>query len=247
MHALVLAGGEGSRMAADGVAAPKALVELGGRPQLVRLLETCLELGSPTATCLIRDDVPAGAPGAEPWAHLPAERVRVLRCHTLSSLHTLVEGLARLPAGPVFCTMVDTVMPRTEWRRAYDAMERALAGGADAALLTTPFIDDEKPLYVRVDPAGRVREVGPTPMEPLAVTGGVYAFGPRARSAAAAALLAGHARMRALLEILTHDQVVVAVETAKVIDLDHRSDLLAADAWLAAVDPRPYALNRTLS
>ena len=44
MQGLILAGGRGSRLAADGVDTPKALVEVGGRPQVVNLIEMFAEL-----------------------------------------------------------------------------------------------------------------------------------------------------------------------------------------------------------
>ncbi len=39
MHGLILAGGEGSRLAREGVAEPKVTVPIAGRSQLVRLVE----------------------------------------------------------------------------------------------------------------------------------------------------------------------------------------------------------------
>jgi CTP:molybdopterin cytidylyltransferase MocA len=242
LHGLVLAGGEGSRLAADGVTDAKALVRIQGRPQLVALAETFLSLGCATVTCMVRDSVEVDE-ASPPWAHLPSDRVRVLRCRTPSSLHTLVEGLARVPAGPVLASMVDTVLPAAEWRRVAEEMRAALAGGAAAAILTTPFVDDERPLYVRQDADGRVRDVGPEPGNPVRVTGGAYAFTPRARTIAAAALAAGRERMRALLGILARETRVVAVEAAKVIDLDHGRDLDAARAWLADQEPTPASTS----
>ena len=58
MHGLVLAGGEGSRLAADGVAVPKPMVAVAGRAQAVHLVETLLGLGCPTVTCMVRDEFP---------------------------------------------------------------------------------------------------------------------------------------------------------------------------------------------
>jgi len=40
MHGLVLAGGEGSRLAAEGVPTPKPLLEVAGQPLIVTLLRT---------------------------------------------------------------------------------------------------------------------------------------------------------------------------------------------------------------
>jgi CTP:molybdopterin cytidylyltransferase MocA len=233
-HALILAGGEGSRMAADGIAEPKALVPLAGRAQLVRLMETFLALGCETVTCMLRDDVPAGT--VPPWAALPTDRVHVHRCHTPSSLHTLVAGLRLVPPGPVLCSMVDTVMPAAEWVRVTREMLGALADGADGALLTTPYVDDEHPLYVSQTPDSRVVGVGATPSVPVRVTGGVYAFAPGARTLAFEALSLGAGRMREFLALLALRGQVVAVETDKVIDLDRGSDLAAATAWLSTLE-----------
>jgi len=109
MQGLILAGGDGSRLAADGVETPKALVEVAGRPQVLHLIQTLEELGCESITCMIRDGVRIEAPAS----------VVVRSCRTPSSLHTLIAGLAVVPPGPVFCTMVDTVMPAADWRRVY--------------------------------------------------------------------------------------------------------------------------------
>src|SRR5205807_3357290 len=46
VHGLILAGGEGSRLATAGEGSlPKPLVQVAGRPQIVRLLETFEALG----------------------------------------------------------------------------------------------------------------------------------------------------------------------------------------------------------
>ena len=86
MQGLILAGGRGSRLAADGVEAPKPLVEVGGRPQIVNLIETFAELGCESITCMVRDGI---------TLDVPAPTI-VRSCRTPSSLHTLVAGLAQL-------------------------------------------------------------------------------------------------------------------------------------------------------
>src|SRR6266498_2131249 len=131
MHGLILAAGEGSRLAAAGMAIPKPIVEVAGKPQIVRLLETLDALGCASLTCAVRADVPAVRPLLED-ALLRAP-LRVIECLTPSSLHTLVEGLAVAPAGPVLCSMVDAVMRAAQWRRVYREVEAGLAARAAAA------------------------------------------------------------------------------------------------------------------
>ena len=228
MQGLILAGGRGSRLAADGVETPKALVEVAGRPQIVHLAEMFAALGCETVTCMVRDGIPTD------WS----ARAGVRSCHTPSSLHTLVVGLAVVPPGPVFCTMVDTVMPAADWQRLYQAVTQRLATGSLAVLAVTPFVDDELPVYVARDAAGFATEIadrapGSSTGGPV-VTGGVYGFSPVARRLAGVAVASLH-RMRAFLKLLVELKVPVAtVEVPRIIDLDHKRDLVAAESWLAA-------------
>jgi NDP-sugar pyrophosphorylase family protein len=230
MHALILAGGEGSRLAASGVTTPKALVAVRGVPQLLRLARVLERAGAESVTCLLRRGVSL-EPVAPALARLGVP-IRVHECLTPSSLHTLVAGLALMPPGEALCTMVDTVMPTGAWLRACAESGALLARGADAVLVVTPFVDDERPLYVVRDDSGRVTRVTDAGVPEPLVTGGVYVFGPRARDAAVAAVAAGQERMRAFLKTLVqegHD--VQCVEVEKIVDLDHRRDVDAANAW----------------
>jgi NDP-sugar pyrophosphorylase family protein len=230
MHALILAGGEGSRLAASGVPTPKALVPVGGVPQLVRLARVLDRAGADSLTCLLRRGV-----SLQPVA-VELARLRVPfhahECLTPSSLHTLVQGLALMPPGDVFCSMVDTVMPPADWQLAWTEAHALLSAGADAALVVTPFVDDEHPLYAVRDRTGRVTRISDAPVPVPLVTGGVYAFGRRARDAAATTLAAGHERMRTFLRLLVEEgQDVRSIEVRQVVDLDQRRDLDLANAW----------------
>jgi molybdopterin-guanine dinucleotide biosynthesis protein A len=245
MHGLILAGGTGSRLAADGVDGPKATVAIGGRPQLVRLVETFNALGCPTITCMLRDTATAPSSDSsgsvrgliDSMAGLGRAAVRVVPCRTPSSLHTLVDGLATVPPGDVFCTMVDTVMRARDWRFVHATATDLLASGADAVLAVTPFVDDERPLWVERDAAGIVRRLGDAPVSPPCVTGGVYAFGGAARAEAARARRSGVSRMRGFLGRLVDEGARVAtVEVTRIVDVDRRQDLELANAWLGTED-----------
>jgi NDP-sugar pyrophosphorylase family protein len=233
LQGLILAGGEGSRLLAEGVRVPKPMVQVAGRPQIVHLVETLGALGCPTITCLVRDEFPevVAKLARRPWRG----SVRVHACRTPSSLHTLVEGLVHVPPGPVFATMVDTVMRSDDWRSVFERARSAIAGGADAVLAVTPFVDDEAALYVSVDTGGRIQRVSDSAMEPRCVTGGVYAFAPGARALAREAADAGVSRMRHFIaRLVDGGSVVAAVSVPRIIDLDRRRDLEAANAWLGA-------------
>jgi NDP-sugar pyrophosphorylase family protein len=237
MHGLILAGGEGSRLSAEGIATPKPLLEIGGEPLVARLLDTLAALGCETLTCMVRADFGAVFHALE--GRRFARPLRIEPCLTPSSLHTLVAGLARVGAGPVFCTMVDSVMPAEDWQEVYAASERWLAGGADAVLAVTPYVDDESPLYVRRDPAGTVLELSDYPIVPPLVTGGVYAFGEPARRFAREAAERGVERTRGFLkDLVTRGRRVATVTVSRIIDVDRSADLRLANAWLGSPGAR---------
>ena len=236
IHGLILAGGEGSRLAAEGYPTPKALVPIRGRPLVVSQVETLARLGCSTVTVMVREEFHAAVERAIAETRVNSSvscPVTVAPCQTPTSAHTLVAGMARVPAGPVFCTMVDTVMPPTSWARAYGETVRDLAAGADAVLIVTPFVHDESPLYAVRGREGLVSALESTPGADRVVTGGVYGFGVAARKRAAEAVDEGVRRMRGFLQrLIAGGARVTAVEIEKIVDLDRIADLTLVNQWL---------------
>jgi hypothetical protein len=135
----------------------------------------------------------------------------------------------------VFCSAVDSIMRRRDWRAVYRGAGRHLAAGADAVIAVTPYVDDESPLWVERGDDGFVRRLDSRPVTPPCVTGGVYAFSPHARDEAVAAERDGLHRMRAFLARLVERGARVAtVEVPRIIDVDRERDLAVANAWLAS-------------
>ncbi|HEV8150774.1 MAG TPA: NTP transferase domain-containing protein [Gemmatimonadales bacterium] len=232
MHALILAGGEGSRLRSDGVLTPKAFLELDGRPLLVRLTESLHGLGCESVTALVRASVldRAGALLLQGDPSAP----RIVACETASSLHTLARGLEVMPPGPVLCVMVDSVLREHDWRELFARAERLLRGGADACVAVTPFVDDERPLYVARHAAGAVAAFQEHPSAPALVTGGVYFLSTRVRTLVAPVLALGIERMRGLLRwLVEHGYRIETAEVARIVDLDRSRDLAVATAWLS--------------
>jgi NDP-sugar pyrophosphorylase family protein len=236
MHALILAGGEGSRLRADGVATPKAFVEIGGRPLILRLLETMRRLGCESVTAAIRR---SALDQAGPYLGAgDREGLRIVPCVTTSSLHTLARGIEAVPPGPLLCTMVDTVMREDDWQRVFTESNRWLRDGADACVAVTPHVDDERPLWVARRGSGVVTAFRSDPISPAVVTGGVYFLSSGIRNLVPRVLSLGVARMRGFLSwLVEHGYEVATVEVERIVDLDRGRDLAAATTWLGGARP----------
>ncbi|MFT3765770.1 MAG: NTP transferase domain-containing protein [Minicystis sp.] len=234
MHGLVLAAGQGSRLAASGGRLGKPFIAVGGRTLLGGMLGALREIGCQGITCLVRAEQAEAARAIASWAGCPA--TRVLACLTPSSLHTLGIGLAAAPDGPVLAAVVDAVMPRADFHALARSIAADLADGADAVLAVSSGTDDERPIHVALDADRRVLEVSDDPLDPIRVSGGVYGLGPRARALARAAVDRGQSHMRSFLATLLKEGLAVrAVEVPRIVDVDRPADVLAADVWLRSL------------
>jgi NDP-sugar pyrophosphorylase family protein len=230
MEAIILAGGEGRRLRDEGIGTPKAMVPLGGRPLLLRLRDTLAGLGFESITALVRRSVLDPAEQGR-LAAIPG--FRIVTCETPSSLHTLAEGLRAIGPGPAFCAMVDSVMREDDWRRVVASSARQLDDGADASVAVTPFLDDERPLYVWQRADGSVERFADRPGAPVLVTGGVYVLSSRVRSLVPRVLGLGMTRMRGFLAwLVEHGYRVETAEIPRIVDLDRGRDLAQAEAWI---------------
>jgi NDP-sugar pyrophosphorylase family protein len=236
VHALILAGGEGSRLRADGVATPKAFVQIGGRPLVFRLVETLRSLGCTSITAAIRRSVMEEAAALTQDA-FDAGLV-VVPCDTPSSLHTLARGLEAVPPGPIVCTMVDTVMRAADWQHLFARADQRLQDGADACVAVTSYVDDETPLWVTRRSDGMVRSFGAEPVTPALVTGGVYFLSSGIRDLAPRVVSLGVQRMRGFLRwLVEHGYHVATADVERIVDLDTGRDLAQAVTWLRGMSP----------
>lgn len=231
MHGLILAGGQGTRLAQDGVADPKVTVEIAGRAQLLWLVEALAEGGCRSITVLVRRHV-TSARELLAGMSLPVP-LHLEACETPSSLHTLALGVARAPSGPLLVALGDTVMRPSDWASVSLAAHRVVATGHAGALVVTPFAPDDHPLNVTVDEHRMVREVGGPAGDPHLVTAGTYVVGERLRLTVPGALQSGFTRLRQLLRHwVASGNAIEALSVERAIDLDRREDLLAAEALL---------------
>jgi hypothetical protein len=159
--------------------------------------------------------------------------VQVLVKTTPSSLHSLHALLPMVGEGPFCLFTVDAVC-----REAELAQFLAFAStqtDCDAIMAVTGFVNDEKPLYVRQDAAGRILSFDDAPPPgPPVVTGGIYCFFPSTIPVLDEAVRSGTTHLRnALRRLVTSGQVVKAFSFSRIVDVDDRSDIEAAEQLLA--------------
>ena len=231
MRYAVIAAGEGSRLAQEGMTTPKPLVKIGGECMIDRLVRIFVAAGAkevcvvcnPSSEAYIKSRQEAGAP------------LRSIVRTTPSSMHSMYELMPMLEGDePFVLTTVDTVFRESEFLAYVAAFEKMVAAGeADGLMGVTTYIDDEKPLYVATDDDLNIRAFLDADENPRYVSGGVYGLTPRALATLRRCVDRGESRMRNFQRALLTDGLQLkAFLLTKVIDVDHASDIAKAEALL---------------
>lgn len=250
MNYAIIAAGEGSRLAVEGITVPKPLVPIQGTPMLVRLLDMMCVENAETISIIVNPQMPEVLPVLRAWqaAH-SAIHLRICQQGTPSSMHSFSALSAIMPAGPFVLTTVDTLFQAADFHRFVQRWETLSQTGQGGAAATadeptagtsylfgvTRFVDDEKPLWIDADAQGHITafaDQGPLPF----VSGGLYAMHTRTALPVLQQCLAqGQSRMRNYQRaLLSAGLTIEAFEFPKIMDIDHAADLQKAEAWLQA-------------
>ena len=116
MNYAIIAAGEGSRLAQEGVAKPKPLVELQGEPMIGRLINIMLRCQAESVSIIINEHMTQVREYLENL-ELPVPLNLVIKT-TPSSMHSFWHLSQVIPAGKFCLTTVDTIF------REPDFMER---------------------------------------------------------------------------------------------------------------------------
>src|SRR6266540_1170490 len=109
-------------------------------------------------------------------SRFPGASIEILVKTTASSYESYREITAMFPSGPALISTVDAWCPRADFVEF--ARKAARAPAEETVLAVTPFVSDEKPLWVRLDASGRITQLGASGNF---VTAGLYAFPERVR------------------------------------------------------------------
>ena len=230
MNYAIIAAGEGSRLAQEGVKKPKPLVELNGEPMIGRLINVFTRCNAESISIIVNNEM------KEVKAYLdtlnPGVPFNVVVKSTPSSMHSFFE-LSRVMKKGKFClTTVDTIFREDDFARYIAAFEADTV--SDGMMAVTPFIEDEKPLYVDVDNNMNIRAFRDAAYEGARfISGGVYALNDKAITVLEDCMSRGIARMRNFQRALVDGGMKLkAYPFSKVLDVDHASDIAKAEEFL---------------
>ena len=231
MNYAIIAAGEGSRLAQEGVKKPKPLVELNGEPMIGRLIGIFTRCNAESISIIVNQEM------TEVKEYLDSIELgiplNIVVKSTPSSMHSFYE-LSRIMPGGKFClTTVDAIFREEDFAR-YIAAYEAAGNECDGMMAVTPFIDDEKPLYVDTDAdlwvKGFLDEHYPGARY---ISGGVYALDGKAINVLEQCMERGISRMRNFQRALIENGLrLKAFPIDKIVDVDHAGDIATAENFI---------------
>ena len=231
MNYAIIAAGEGSRLAQEGVAKPKPLVELSGEPMIGRLISIFLRCNAESISIIVNEYMTEVREYHESLK-LPVPLNLVVKT-TPSSMHSFYE-LSRVMKPGKFClTTVDTIFREPDFARYIAAFEADTEN--DGMMAVTPFIDDEKPLYVETDDQMNIVAFRDAAWDGAKyVSGGIYALNEKSFGVVKECIDNGVSRMRNFQRALVSSGLKLkAYSIDKIIDVDHAEDIATAQKFIS--------------
>ena len=230
MKFAIIAAGEGSRLAQEGVKSPKPLIALQGIPIIERLVMLFAAQGTSSINIIIKKQQPATLAKLQQLQQ--SYPINIVVKDTPSSMHSL-HALSHLLRGGKFClTTVDTIFKEHEFTDYIKAFETS---AYDGMMAVTDYIDDEKPLYVETDGMLEITAFADKPTaESKYISGGIYGLDDKALDILDQCMDAGIERMRNFQRSLVAGGLKLkAYPFIKIIDIDHAEDIAKAEEFIA--------------
>ena len=230
MNYAIIAAGEGSRLAQEGVAKPKPLVELQGEPMIGRLINIMLRCNAQSISIIVNEHMTEVREYLESL-NLPVPLNLVVKT-TPSSMHSFWHLSRVIPDGKFCLTTVDTIFREQDFKGYIDSFEADETH--DGMWAVTPFVDDEKPLWVDVDEMMNITAFRDKRWEGAKyVSGGVYAITNQAFDVLDQCIEQGISRMRNFQRALVEaGYQLQAYSIDKIVDVDHAGDIITAESFL---------------
>lgn len=229
MNYAIIAAGEGSRLAQEGVNLPKPLVKLDGKEMIGRLIDIFLRNQATSISIIVNEEMSL----VQNYVNnlnldIP---LNIVIKSTPSSMHSFFE-LRKYLQDDKFClTTVDTIFKEDEFSKYIAAF--VADDKSDGMMAVTDYIDDEKPLYVDVNEKMVIKGFLDNCDSCKYVSGGIYGLTPKAIDTLELCLKNGQSRMRNFQRQLITDKLELkAFPFKKIIDVDHAGDIQKAELFL---------------
>ena len=239
----ILAAGEGSRLADEGLDTPKPLLRLKGKPMIDRLVSIFMKAGAEKIVIIANDIHSQTKEHIMTMAEqgLPLELIVKT---TPSSMHSFFEIHQHIGQGKFCLTTVDTIFKELEFM---DFIGRFKESDDDGMMAVTDFIDDEKPLYISHTCDGYItgfhdsvsqfnQQREQMAGEPVCdvISGGIYCLDESSFPTLRRCMDSGVSRMRNFQRQLIADGLrLKTYKFSKILDVDHIDDITKAEQFLA--------------
>lgn len=230
MNYAIIAAGEGSRLAQEGVAKPKPLVDICGEPMIGRLINLFCRCNAESISIIVNEQMTEVREYIESLSlDIPLNLVVKT---TPSSMHSFFELSRVIPKGHFCLTTVDTIFREQDFRPYIEAMEADER--YDGMMAVTDYIDDEKPLYVQTDGDLNITAFRDERYDGAKyISGGIYALNEKAIDVLADCMERGVARMRNFQRALVDAGLrLKAYPMGKILDVDHAGDIEKAENFI---------------
>lgn len=230
----IIAAGEGSRLAQEGVSLPKPLVKINGEPMIGRLVNIFTRLGAESICIIVNEEMTEVQKFVEALAETSSVPINIVVKSTPSSMHSFSElGKLLKGKGKFIVTTVDTFFRENDFKEY--AMAFQADNSHDGMMAMTGFIDDEKPLYIETDENDEILAFRDEPWsEARYVSAGIYGLSDPALEVLDDCLAKDVKRMRNYQRALVGAGLhLKGYDMGKVLDVDHAGDIEKAEAFLS--------------
>lgn len=239
----ILAAGEGSRLAREGVSLPKPLVPVHGEAMIDRLVRIFMDCGASEILIITNNLTELTKAHLQQMVEqgLP---VKYIVKTTPSSMHSFNELKPYLGKGKFCLTTVDTIFREREFKRYINAFK---ASEKDGLMAVTDFVDDEKPLWVSTNTdlmitgfhdSQELFNESAAGQDGVSIckyiSGGIYCLSEKSFDVLNKCIAEGQSRMRNFQRQMVFDGLQLeAYPFSKILDVDHADDIAKAEAFLA--------------
>lgn len=232
MNYAIIAAGEGSRLAQEGVKKPKPLVELCGEPMIGRLINIFVRCGAESVSVIVNEEMTEVQDYLKSIKEILPVPLNIVVKSTPSSMHSFYELTRVMKPGKFCLTTVDTIFKEADFAKYVAAFEAD--NEHDGMMAVTPFIEDEKPLYVDVDDDLEIKTFRDEAYEGAKyISGGIYSLTDASWTVLKRCIDTDVSRMRNFQRALVAGGLrLKAYPIDKIIDVDHADDIAVAERFI---------------